>query len=78
MGLFDEILKLHPDWAGTRLPADKGPGRRDPDHHDRHGTRSRRAAGARLHQGAEEPCDMRKGFEGLHALIGEQLKENIV
>jgi transposase len=26
---------------------------------------------------AVEPCDMRKGFEGLHALLAEQLKENI-
>jgi transposase len=26
---------------------------------------------------AVEPCDMRKGFEGLHALVGEQLKENV-
>ena len=23
-----------------------------------------------------EPCDMRKGFEGLHGLVGERLKEN--
>ena len=26
---------------------------------------------------AVEPCDMRKGFEGLHALIGERLKEDV-
>ena len=26
VALFDEILKLRPDWAGTRLPADKGGG----------------------------------------------------
>ena len=26
---------------------------------------------------AVEPCDMRKGFEGLHALVGEQLQENV-
>lgn len=25
---------------------------------------------------ALEPCDMRKGFEGLHAAVGEQLKED--
>lgn len=24
-----------------------------------------------------EPCDMRKGFEGLHALVGERLKEDV-
>jgi transposase len=24
-----------------------------------------------------EPCDMRKGFEGLHALVGERLGENV-
>ena len=26
---------------------------------------------------AMEPCDMRKGFEGLHAAVGEQLKEYV-
>jgi transposase len=26
---------------------------------------------------AVEPCDMRKGFEGLHALVSEQLKEDV-
>ena len=26
---------------------------------------------------AMEPCDMRKGFEGLHALVSEQLKESV-
>jgi type I restriction enzyme R subunit len=26
VSLFEEILKLRPDWAGTRLPADKGGG----------------------------------------------------
>jgi transposase len=26
---------------------------------------------------ALEPCDMRKGFEGLHALVREQLKEQV-
>jgi transposase len=26
---------------------------------------------------AVEPVDMRKGFEGLHALVGERLKENV-
>lgn len=26
---------------------------------------------------AVEPCDMRKGFEGLHALVGEQLREDV-
>lgn len=26
---------------------------------------------------AVEPCDMRKGYEGLHALVSEQLKEDI-
>ena len=26
---------------------------------------------------AVEPCDMRKGFEGLHALVGEQLGEDV-
>jgi transposase len=26
---------------------------------------------------AVEPCDMRKGFEGLHALVSEQLQEDI-
>ena len=26
---------------------------------------------------AVEPCDMRKGFEGLHALVGERLKEDV-
>jgi len=24
-----------------------------------------------------EPCDMRKGFEGLHALVSERLKEDV-
>jgi transposase len=24
-----------------------------------------------------EPCDMRKGFEGLNALVSEQLKEDV-
>ena len=26
---------------------------------------------------AIEPCDMRKGFEGLHALVGERLGEDV-
>jgi transposase len=26
---------------------------------------------------AVEPCDMRKGFEGLHALVGERLGEEV-
>ena len=26
---------------------------------------------------AVEPCDMRKGFEGLHALVSERLGENV-
>jgi transposase len=26
---------------------------------------------------AVEPCDMRKGFEGLHGLVGEKLKEDV-
>ncbi len=26
---------------------------------------------------AVEPCDMRKGFEGLHALVGERLREDV-
>jgi transposase len=26
---------------------------------------------------AVEPCDMRKGFEGLHALVSERLKEDV-
>ena len=26
---------------------------------------------------AMEPCDMRKGFEGLHAAVGERLKEDL-
>jgi transposase len=26
---------------------------------------------------AVEPCDMRKGFEGLNALVSEQLKEDV-
>ena len=26
---------------------------------------------------ALEPCDMRKGFEGLHALVSERLQENV-
>jgi len=26
---------------------------------------------------AVEPCDMRKGFEGLHALVGERLGEDV-
>ena len=26
---------------------------------------------------ALEPCDMRKGFEGLHAAVSEQLKEQV-
>ena len=26
---------------------------------------------------AVEPCDMRKGYEGLHALVGERLKEDV-
>lgn len=26
---------------------------------------------------AVEPCDMRKGFEGLHALVNERLGENV-
>ena len=26
---------------------------------------------------AVEPCDMRKGIEGLHALVGERLGENV-
>ena len=26
---------------------------------------------------AVEPCDMRKGFEGLTALVAERLKENL-
>jgi transposase len=26
---------------------------------------------------AVEPCDMRKGFEGLHTLVSEQLKEDV-
>ena len=26
---------------------------------------------------AVEPCDMRKGFEGLHAMVSERLKEDI-
>ena len=24
-----------------------------------------------------EPCDMRKGFEGLHGLVGERLREDV-
>ena len=26
---------------------------------------------------AMEPCDMRKGFDGLHAAVGERLKEDV-
>ena len=26
---------------------------------------------------AVEPCDLRKGFEGLQAMVGERLKEDI-
>jgi transposase len=26
---------------------------------------------------AVEPCDMRKGFEGLHGLVGERLREDV-
>ncbi len=26
---------------------------------------------------ALEPCDMRKGFEGLHAAVGERLREDV-
>ncbi len=26
---------------------------------------------------AMEPCDMRKGFEGLHGAVGERLKEDV-
>jgi transposase len=26
---------------------------------------------------ALEPCDMRKGFEGLHAAVSERLKEDV-
>ena len=26
---------------------------------------------------AVEPADMRKGFEGLHALVGERLREEV-
>ncbi|MEQ1861362.1 MAG: IS66 family insertion sequence element accessory protein TnpB [Chthoniobacteraceae bacterium] len=26
---------------------------------------------------AVEPCDMRKGFEGLHSLVGERLREDV-
>ncbi len=26
---------------------------------------------------AVDPCDMRKGFEGLHALVSERFKEDV-